>query len=190
MRRGAPPRGRGRVGLGGGSTVFPPTARSVAIARPARPPGLFLSPFFQLSGQVDGPSRASVPARPAPHGRNLVAVSGRRRQPGFLATRLVRRPTEMLGAPDSCLVLTRHPSQLQGSRRIHREHPSVDASRPQPMRRGSMASTRPQAINARRGTSQRLGTSPIVRLASFAMFWWSAYSGSRPSRGCRCARRT
>ncbi len=43
---------------------------------PSRPPYPRACPSSQLNGHVAGRSRASVPCRPAPHGRKLIAVSG------------------------------------------------------------------------------------------------------------------
>jgi len=57
---------------------------------PSRPPRPFASPSAQLSGHAYGLSRASVPACPAPHGRNLVAVSGHHCQTRCLAACLVK----------------------------------------------------------------------------------------------------
>jgi len=61
--------------------------RSQPSPIPAPPSHPLASPLVLVNGRVAGPSRASVPARHAWHGRNVVAVSGCRRQTGGLATR-------------------------------------------------------------------------------------------------------
>jgi RNA polymerase sigma factor (sigma-70 family) len=60
--------------------------RSQPSPVPARPPAPSASLLVLLNGHVAGPTRASVPGRHAPHGRNLVAVSAQGRQTGSLAT--------------------------------------------------------------------------------------------------------
>jgi hypothetical protein len=59
--------------------------RSQPSPVPARPPAPSASLLVLLNGHVTGSTRASVPGRHAPHGRNLVAVSAQRRQTGSLA---------------------------------------------------------------------------------------------------------
>jgi hypothetical protein len=63
-----------------------PQIRSQPSPVLARPPAPFVSPLVLVNGRVTDASQASVPARHARHGRNVVAVSGRRRQIGHLAT--------------------------------------------------------------------------------------------------------
>jgi hypothetical protein len=60
--------------------------RSQPSPVPTRPHRPFASPLVQVNGHIADPNRASVPARPVPHGRNLVAVSRHRRQTRRLAT--------------------------------------------------------------------------------------------------------
>jgi hypothetical protein len=80
--------------------------RSQPSPIPARPPDPSVSPFALVSGHVAGPSRTSVPACHASLGRNVVAISGHRRQTRCLATGLPRPPS--LGrAPDSAALLQR-----------------------------------------------------------------------------------
>jgi hypothetical protein len=59
--------------------------RSQPSPIPARPPGPSASPLVLANGRITGPNRPSVPARHAWLGRNVVAVSGCRRQTGSLA---------------------------------------------------------------------------------------------------------
>ena len=59
---------------------------------PARPPIPVASLLVLVNGHVAVLSRVSVPARHAPHGRNVVAASGRRRQTGSLALVLAWAP--------------------------------------------------------------------------------------------------
>ncbi len=66
---------------------------------PAHPLCPSASPSSQLNGHAAGRSRASVPACPAPHGRNLVAVSGHRCQTRCLATAW----SEACGTPSEIL---------------------------------------------------------------------------------------
>jgi hypothetical protein len=81
--------------------------RSLPSPVPARPSGLFASPLVLVNGRVAGSNRASVPARHAWHGRNVVAVSGHGRQTGRLVTghpwvaRIVRAPDSSSGALSS-----------------------------------------------------------------------------------------
>jgi hypothetical protein len=60
--------------------------RSQPSPVPAPPSGPFVSPPVLVNSHVAGPTRASVPDRHARLGRNVVAVSGRRRQTGRLVT--------------------------------------------------------------------------------------------------------
>ncbi len=60
--------------------------RSQPSPIPTRPRGSFASPLVLVNGQLAGPTQACVPARHAWLGRNVVAVSGRRRQTESLAT--------------------------------------------------------------------------------------------------------
>jgi hypothetical protein len=86
--------------------VFDPghQIRSLASPVPTRP---FVSPLVLVNGRLASPSRTSVPARHAPHGRNVVAVSGCCRQTGCLATGRFsdqawpRAPDFRSGAPTS-----------------------------------------------------------------------------------------
>jgi hypothetical protein len=50
--------------------------RSQPSPVPARPPAPSVSPLVLVNRHIADPSRASVPARHARHGRNVVAVSG------------------------------------------------------------------------------------------------------------------
>jgi hypothetical protein len=60
--------------------------RSQPSPVPTRPSGPCASPLVLVNGPVARPSRGSVPARHAWLGRNVVAVSGQRRQTGRLVT--------------------------------------------------------------------------------------------------------
>jgi hypothetical protein len=60
--------------------------RSQPSPVPARPPEPFPSPFVLVDGHLAGAGRTSVPVCPAWLGRNVVAVSGGRRQTGSLVT--------------------------------------------------------------------------------------------------------
>jgi hypothetical protein len=64
--------------------------RSQPSPIPIRPPDPFVYPLVLVNGHVAGPSRASVPIRHVWLGRNVVAVSGQRRQTRSLATRRLR----------------------------------------------------------------------------------------------------
>jgi len=61
--------------------------RSQPSPVPTRPPGPSASSLVLVSGYAAGPSRTAVPAHHAPHGRNVVADLGCRRQTGRLAPR-------------------------------------------------------------------------------------------------------
>jgi hypothetical protein len=66
---------------------------------PAGPSRPSTSLLILVNSRLGGPSRASVPACHAWHGRNVVAGSGRRRQTGSLVTRRSRGRAESR-APD------------------------------------------------------------------------------------------
>jgi hypothetical protein len=55
--------------------------RSQPSPVPAHPPGPAPSLLVLVNGRIAGSSRASIPARHAPHGRSVVAGSSRRRRP-------------------------------------------------------------------------------------------------------------
>ncbi len=92
--------------------------RSQPPLAPARPSGPFASLLVLVRGHVASWSRASVPVCHAWRGRNVVAVSGWRRQTGCLVTRRVLAAIGEVERQILDLALTPLPSQPWCSARI------------------------------------------------------------------------